>query len=61
MKERMTLIVLPTLDGSREAAIERIEAWESAPRRRWVADDVKWRTGRLGEMYDRLDLLGVAS
>lgn len=56
----MTIIVLPTLDGSREAAIEHLNAWETAPRRRRLADKAKGG-GRLGEMYDRLDALGVAS
>jgi hypothetical protein len=56
------LIVLPTLDGSKEAAIERLEAWSTRSLRRRLADvDTPWRSGTLGEHRDQLDLLGVAS
>lgn len=56
----MNLIVLPTLDGSREAAVARLEAWSSAPLRRRAAESLHLY-GTLGERRDRLDLLGMAS
>lgn len=55
-----TLIVLPTLDGSRESAITRLEAWTSAPARRSAAERAQLRSGTLGELRDRLSLLDVA-
>lgn len=56
----MTLIHMPTLDGSKEAAVARLEAWETAPRRRRMAEDAKY-AGTVGIRRDTLDLLGVES
>lgn len=63
MKPISPLIVLPTLDGSKEAAIERLDAWSTRPLRRRMADGghLSWRTDNLGDRQDQLDLLGVLS
>lgn len=52
------LIVLPTLDGSREAAIRRITAWSTAPVRQRAAESAHLY-GTVGERRDRLDSLDV--
>lgn len=52
------LIVLPTLDGSKEAAVERLEAWSTMTSRRRMASQGR-RAETLGERQDALDLLGV--
>lgn len=56
----MILIVLPTLDGSRETAVARLEAWSSAPVRRRAAESAHLY-GTVGDRLDRLASLDVAS
>lgn len=53
------LIVLPTLDGSKEAAIERLEAWSTMTARRRMASAGASRAETVGERRDVLDLVGV--
>lgn len=53
------LIVLPTLDGSKEAAIERLEAWSTMNSRWRMASAGASRASTVGERRDVLDLLGV--
>lgn len=54
------LIVLPTLDGSKEAAIKRLEAWSTMSTRRAMAGVARrsmWSNP--GSQRSLLDLLGV--
>ena len=53
------LVVLPTLDGTREAAIARLDAWASAPARQRMFGASWPRSATLGDVTDREALLDL--
>lgn len=57
----INLTVLPTLDGSTEAAIERLEAWSTLSERRRIAGRHWLRSSTLGDQRILFDLLDVSA
>lgn len=59
------LVVLPTLDGSKEASVARLDAWLLQPARRAMLENIHGnpsRYWRVADQLDRVDLvLGAAS